>query len=143
MTTTLNITVADGAVTPTRANPTDAGLDLYAYGEYNIDAGGTIYVDTGVAAEIPPNEVGILVARSSLHKRYPGAHLANGVGIIDSDYRGPIKAAITSNHTIHIPNGAKIVQLITIPITTPTINVVDTLNDTNRGTGGFGSTGHQ
>jgi|LSQX01.1.fsa_nt_gb dUTP pyrophosphatase len=140
MTHTLNITVAPNAKEPTRANPTDAGLDLYAHGDYIIAANTTILVDTGVAAAVPDGHVGLLFARSSLHKRYPGARLANGVGVIDSDYRGPIKAAITSHRSTYIEDGAKIVQLVIVPILTPKVEVVDSLDDTARGTGGFGST---
>lgn len=142
--TALNITVADGATTPTRANPTDAGLDLYAHGDHVLDQGVSQFVDTGISTAIPEGFVGKLIARSSLYNNCNGAMLVNGVGVIDADYRGTIKAHIVtfSEGGTVILNGDKIVQLVLVPIITPTINIVTELPDTERGAGGFGSTGN-
>lgn len=139
---TLRITAKDGAVIPHRAHPTDAGLDLFAHGDYFIPTGEAIKVGTGISAAIPENHVGLLFARSSLHTTFPGARMSNGVGVIDSAYRGEIIASITGkDDPILIHDGDKIVQLVILPIITPQVLLVDSLDDTDRGDGGFGSTG--
>jgi dUTP pyrophosphatase len=132
---------------PSRANPTDAGLDLRADGEYNIVHGERTLVNTGVSAKIPVGYVGLLVPRSSLSKE--GIMMTNSVGVIDADYRGPIMASLTSTRncgsTIH--KGDRIVQLLIVPIAVPELEVFEGTDeewvDTARGLGGFGSTGKQ
>ena len=120
---------------PTRAHPTDAGLDLAA--------SETTHIAPGVAVAIPEGHVGILAARSSLAVK-KAMTLANGVGIIDSDYRGEIKIPIIPLDGCHnlIQAGQKIAQLIILPIALPTVEVVNVLPESVRGLGGFGSTGH-
>ena len=128
---------------PTRAHPTDAGLDLAASETTHIAPGVVTLVPTGVAVAIPEGHVGILAARSSLAVK-KAMTLANGVGVIDSDYRGEIKVPIIPLDGCHnlIQAGQKIAQLIIIPIALPTIEVVTELPDSERGHGGFGSSGH-
>lgn len=141
LTDTLPVTLAPGALAPTRAHATDAGLDLYAHGKSSIPAHSAMLVDTGVSAAIPEGHVGLLFARSSLHGKFNGAHLANGVGVIDAAYRGTIMANIEAgDKRVTINNHDRIVQLVILPIATPSVTVVDTLDTTQRGTGGFGST---
>ena len=132
-----------GADLPTRAHPTDAGLDLYAAETVQVAPRVVTLVPTGLAVAIPEGHVGILAARSSLAAK-KSMTLANGVGIIDSDYRGEIKIPIIPLDGCHnlIQAGQKIAQLIILPITLPTIEVVTELPDTDRGDGGFGSSGH-
>ena len=127
---------------PTRAHPTDAGLDLAASETTHIAPGVVTLVPTGVAVAIPEGHVGLLAARSSLAVK-KAMTLANGVGIIDSDYRGEIKIPIIPLDGCHnlIKAGQKIAQLIITPIALPRLDVVAHLDDTTRGTGGFGSTG--
>lgn len=147
----LLMTCEPGAIPPVRSHPTDAGLDLHAYGTYTLTpddhSEGALpvtptLVDTGISAAIPPGRVGILVARSSLAGKFNGARLRNGVGIIDSDYRGTIKANIqVDRHTV-IPNGSRIVQLLIMPIDLPLPIIVSRLPETARNQGGFGSTGN-
>ena len=132
-----------GAELPTRAHPTDAGLDLHAAETTHIAPRVVTLVPTGIATAIPEGHVGLLAARSSLAVK-KAMTLANGVGIIDSDYRGEIKIPIIPLDSCHnlVQAGQKIAQLIIIPIATPTIEVVAELPDSERGVGGFGSTGH-
>lgn len=129
---------------PTRAHPTDAGLDLRAVKDYVICIGGTEFIDTGVHAEIDPGHVGIVALRSSMSKR--DLRMSNSVGIIDSDYRGSIKIPLKNDgvRLERIEAGERIAQLLTIPCSTPEVELVaslDDLSETDRGTGGFGSTG--
>ena len=126
---------------PTRAHPTDAGLDLAACETTHIAPGVVTLVPTGIAVAIPEGHVGILAARSSLAAK-KAMTLANGVGVIDSDYRGEIKIPIIPLDGCHnlIQAGQKIAQLIIMPIALPTVEVVSVLPDSERGNGGFGST---
>lgn len=128
---------------PTRAHSTDAGLDFAASETTHIAPGVVTLVPTGIAVAIPAGHVGILAARSSLAVK-KAMTLANGVGIIDSDYRGEIKIPIIPLDGCHnlIQAGQKIAQLIILPIALPTVEVVADLDETTRNTGSFGSTGH-
>ena len=128
---------------PTRAHPTDAGLDLAASETTQVAPRVVTLVPTGVAVAIPEGHVGILAARSSLAAK-KSMTLANGVGVIDSDYRGEIKIPIIPLDGCHnlIQAGQKIAQLIILPIALPTVEVVADLDETTRNTGSFGSTGH-
>ena len=128
---------------PTRAHPTDAGLDLAACETTHIAPGVVTLVPTGIAVAIPEGHVGILAARSSLAVK-KAMTLANGVGVIGSDYRGEIKVPVIPLDGCHnlIQAGQKIAQLIILPIALPTVEVVSELPESARGLGGFGSTGH-
>ena len=128
---------------PTRAHPNDAGLDLAASETTQVAPRVVTLVPTGIAVAIPAGHVGLLAARSSLAVK-KAMTLANGVGIIDSDYRGEIKIPIIPLDGCHnlIQAGQKIAQLIILPIATPTVEVVADLDETTRNTGSFGSTGH-
>ena len=128
---------------PTRAHPTDAGHDLAASETTHIAPGVVTLVPTGVAVAIPEGHVGLLAARSSLAVK-KAMTLANGVGVIDSDYRGEIKIPIIPLDGCHnlIQAGQKIAQLIILPIALPTVEVVAELPESVRGLGGFGSTGN-
>ena len=97
---------------------------------------------TGIAVAIPAGHVGLLIARSSLAVK-KAMTLANGVGVIDADYRGEIQVPIVTTDGCHnlIQAGTRIAQLIILPIALPTVEVVTELPDTARGNGGFGSTG--
>ena len=127
---------------PTRAHPTDAGLDLAACETTHIAPGVVTLVPTGIAVAIPAGHVGILAARSSLAVK-KAMTLANGVGVIDADYRGEIQVPIISLDGCHnlIQAGTRIAQLLILPIALPTVEVVSELPESARGHGGFGSTG--
>ena len=128
---------------PTRAHPTDAGLDLYAAETVHIIPNHVTLVPTGIAVAIPAGHVGLLIARSSLAVK-KAMTLANGVGVIDPDYRGEIKVPIVPIDGCRnvIFSGARIAQLVILPIALPTVEVVAELPESARGLGGFGSTGH-
>lgn len=131
-----------GADLPTRAHPTDAGLDLYAAETVQIAPRVVTLVPTGIAVAIPAGYTGLLISRSSLAVK-KAMTLANGVGVIDSDYRGEIKVPIIPLDGCHnlIQAGTRIAQLLILPIALPTVEVVSELPDSERGHGGFGSTG--
>jgi dUTP pyrophosphatase len=121
-----------------------AGADLYACLEQplTIGAGTTAFVPTGLAMEIPAGLVGLVYARSGLACK-KGLAPANKVGVIDSDYRGEIMVAL-HNHSqedITIDAGERVAQLVLAPYICAAYEEVDELEDTRRGTGGFGSTG--
>ncbi|OOE07018.1 dUTP diphosphatase [Fictibacillus arsenicus] len=125
---------------PTRAHPTDAGLDLYAAETVHVIPNQVTLVPTGVAVAIPAGHVGLLIARSSLAVK-KSMTLANGVGVIDPDYRGEIQVPITPLDGCRnlIQAGTRIAQLVILPIALPRLDVVAELPESVRGLGGFGS----
>ena len=124
---------------PKRANPTDAGADLMSTETVEIYPNEQKMIDTGVAVKIPEGYAGFVFNRSSQGKK--GITIPHSVGVIDSDYRGNIKIILknTSEDRYEIKIGDRIAQLVILPVLLPTF--VDAWNDTERGTGGFGSTG--
>ncbi len=132
------------AILPTYGSAEAAGADLYACleAEITVPAGGTVFVPTGIALEVPKGCAGLIYARSSLGTKR-GLAPANKVGVIDSDYRGEI-TVVLHNHGANaqkIAPGERIAQLVITPVLTPAYEEVAELTDTVRGTGGFGSTG--
>lgn len=129
-------------VAPVRATVEAAGLDLTADHDVTIPAGGSAWVCTGIAVALQPATVGKLYVRSSLGTKRDIV-LANGTGIIDSDYRGWIKAKLRNNSRkrVEITRGERIVQLVVQPVVTDNPVEADELPATERGAGGFGSTG--
>ena len=121
-----------------------AALDLHAC----IDEPVTIapharcMIPTGIAAAIPEGYVGIMAVRSSMGVKN-GINLANGIGVIDSDYRGQMHVTLynTTDEPYTVKCCDRIAQLMIVPVLHPTLRVVDTLPETARGEGGFGSTG--
>lgn len=125
---------------PFRANSTDAGADLYATSlEFKND--GRIVYGLGLAFEIPRGYVGLLTPRSSCSKM--GIQMPNSVGVIDSDYRGEVKAVFTESKPAPMVYrvGDRVAQLLIVPIELATFTEVEELSETERGIGGFGSTG--
>jgi len=139
---TLKCKVTDPKYTPTRANPGDAGLDLKAEENALLFPGDRQAVETGVSVEIPDGYVGLLCARSGNAARR-GLGIVNGVGVIDSGYRGPVNVLLINHgrRNVTISRGDRIAQLLIVPIETPDVEIVDRLSDSERGTGGLGSTG--
>lgn len=130
---------------PMRATNGSAGMDLYACidKEITIAPGELVVVPTGIAIELPDNScAAFLYARSGLGVKH-GICLANGVGVIDSDYRGEICAGLcnVSNKAYTISPDERICQMVIAPVILPTVTEVSELGDTERGAGGFGSTG--
>lgn len=127
---------------PLRAHPTDAGMDLYADQQTTIPPGEVVKIGTGTHIAIPEGFFGLLALRSSIGSGI--LSLANGVGIIDSDYRGELILAVRNNSshvTSTIYEGVRIGQLVIIPI--PEIELIEkeALDVTERNQSGFGSTG--
>ena len=127
----------EDAVTPSYAKNGDAGLDLTAthmtFDENFIEYG------TGIAVEIPEGYVGLVFPRSSVSKK-ENFYLKNSVGVIDSGYRGEIKLRFNQSDS-HYQAGEKVGQLIILPYPTIQLEEVEELSSTDRGQGGFGSTG--
>ena len=137
------------AVLPTQGSAEAAGYDLYSVDTFCIEPGETRLVHTGLAIEIPKNFWGGIYARSGLATK-KGLRPANCIGVIDSDYRGEIMVALhnDSANIQHIDAGDRIAQLVFHPVVKllpdesgEIWQIVAELSDTNRGDGGFGSTG--
>ena len=124
---------------PTRAHKTDAGLDIYAKDGQIVPAKESAIFDTGVHVEIPVGYVGMLKSKSGLNVK----HGITSEGVIDAGYTGSIVVKLYNHggYDYRVEKGDKISQLVIMPIITPGLEEVDTLEDTERGTGGFGSTG--
>ena len=134
------------AVVPTYGSPFSAGADLYACeeGDIVIAAGETRLIHTGIAVEIPNGYVGLIYARSGLASKR-GLAPANKVGVIDSDYRGEIMVALHNHSAIDqiVISGERVAQIVFTPYEAASFCVVDELDSTERGEGGFGSTGRK
>lgn len=139
------IKLSPDAKTPCYATPGAAAADLSACIEKPITLwpGQRKLIPTGISIELPNAEcVALLYARSGLAIKY-GVNLVNGVGVIDSDYRGEIKVPLVNsgNAFYTIEPGQRIAQLCVAPVLLAQFCEVEKLNDTKRGVGGFGSTG--
>lgn len=133
----------DSVPTPAYAKPGDAGLDLCAAQDASIDPGCREIISTGIAIAIPEGYAGFVQPRSGLAAR-EGLTIVNTPGLIDSGYRGEIKVIALNTdleNTIQIERGERIAQLVIQEVPVVTIDVVDELDATERGEGGFGSTG--
>jgi len=132
------------AQTPTYGSAEAAGADLYALKGAEIRAGETVLISTGLAMELPAGYAGLIYARSGLASKR-GLAPANKVGVIDADYRGEILVAL-HNHgqeTQTVSDGERIAQLVLTPVLRMDFQEAEVLEDTGRGTGGFGSTGRK
>ena len=134
----------ENAILPTYGSEEAAGADLYACLDEPVvvEPGATVWIPTGLAMEIPRGCAGLVYARSGLACK-KGLAPANKVGVIDSDYRGPV-TVVLHNHGAaaqSICHGERIAQMVITPVLTPAYEVSDNLSDTGRGQGGFGSTG--
>ena len=132
----------DRAVTPTYGTAAAAGADLYALDALTLAPGETARVHTGLALEIPDGYVGLIFARSGLATKR-GLAPANKVGVIDADYRGEIMVALYNQSSVPqtVEAGERVAQLVITPFLQALFEESDTLSDTVRGEGGFGSTG--
>lgn len=139
------VKLQDNAVLPTRGSNQAAGYDLYAClddEKLTIAPQHTVLVGTGLAVAIPDGYFGAIFARSGLASK-KGLRPANCVGVCDSDYRGEYKVALhnDSDSDQIITNGERIAQLVVLPYLPVAFELVDSLDNTERGDGGFGSTG--
>ena len=134
------------AMMPTRGSEQAAGYDLYAclggFEECKIKSGKTMKIGTGIAVEIPDGFFGAVFARSGIASKR-GLRPANCVGVIDADYRGEIIVALhnDSSETQTVSAYERIAQLVILPYLDVSLREVDKLSETDRGEGGFGSTG--
>ncbi len=128
------------AKTPSYAHYGDAGFDLFVPEAVTLEPGDRKTIPLGVAMEIPDGYVGLMFDKSSLSHKYGLKTFGN---VIDSGYRGEIHAGLInqSGQTQTLEAGQKIIQMLIIPVETVQIVEADTLNESSRGTGAFGSTG--
>lgn len=135
----MKIKLDNGAIMPTRAHATDAGLDLYARETQIVSAKDSAKFDTGVHVELPAGTVGMLKSKSGLNVN----HGITSEGVIDVGYTGSIVVKLYNNsgYDYTVNAGDKISQLVIMPILTPPLELVESLDETERGAGGFGSTG--
>jgi dUTP pyrophosphatase len=136
----------DNAVIPTYGSDFAAGADLYAALDepLTINPGETKFVPTGLAFEIPEGYAGFIYARSGLASKR-GLAPANKVGVIDSDYRGEVMVALVNlgQEDFIISDGDRIAQMVLCSYERAELQLVDELAETERGSGGFGSTGEK
>ena len=139
----LQIVCPDPRLMPTRAHATDAGLDLRCAEHFvPLAPGGRHLFDTGVAVKIPPGYVGLVHPRSGWAHKY-GITVNNAPGTVDAGYTGNVRVNLI-NHgqdVVSIGYGERIAQLLIQRVELPEIEIVDSLDTTTRGAGGFGSTG--
>lgn len=136
----IKVKLDEGAFAPVSAHKADAGYDLRTPTDVYIHNGCSEVIDTGVHIAIPEGYVGFLKSKSGLNVR---DHLT-GEGVIDSGYTGSIQVKLYNNGTYggkQFHRGDKIIQIVLLPILKPDIEIVDSLEETERGDNGFGSTG--
>jgi dUTP pyrophosphatase len=128
---------------PTRAYEGDAGLDLYALELVELAPGARAAVRTGIAVEIPPGQAGLVLPRSGLAARH-GIALVNAPGLIDAGYRGELRVLLLNTDRdvpFTVAPGERIAQLVLVRVETPLVAEVEELALSERGAGGFGSSG--
>lgn len=134
----------DRAILPTYGTMQAAGADLYVLLDeaVTIAPGQTVMLPTGLAIAVPEGYAGLIFARSGMASK---RHLApaNKVGVIDADYRGPLMVALHNHGSTPqtVEPSERVAQLVLVPVLMPEMELVEELEDTARGVGGFGSTG--
>ena len=136
----MNVKLDNGAVMPTRAHDTDAGLDLYCRETKMLWAGKSVVFDTGVHVELPHGYFGKIESKSGLNTKHGIVSLG---GVIDEGYTGSIVVKLYNcgSESYRFQKGDKIAQMIIQPYLAPALELVDFLEETERGNDGFGSTG--
>lgn len=135
----LKVTLEPGAKLPQRAHSADAGCDLFSREDATIYPNSGGIFDTGVHMAIPEGYVGFIKSKSSMHVN----HSAQSEGVIDSGYTGSIHVKLFNHgsRSVFVKEGQKIAQIVLLPIITPELEQVERLEDTDRGSNGFGSSG--
>lgn len=135
----MKVVLDKGAKMPTRAHSGDAGLDLYAREDAVVKAKGSYVFDIGVHIEIPYGAAGFIKSKSGLNVN----HGITSEGVIDYGYTGSIRVKLYNNsdEDYGVKAGDKISQLVVLPVVLTEEELVDSLEETERGNGGFGSTG--
>lgn len=128
------------AKVPTYAHATDAGMDMYAAAAVTIPAHERVLVSTGIAMAIPEGYVGLIWDKSGIATKRGVTTLA---GVVDAGYRGEVQIALynTTEETVTFAAGEKVAQMVIQPVLQPELIEVDELEQSERGKGGFGSTG--
>jgi dUTP pyrophosphatase len=135
--------LADDAREPTRAHDGDAGYDLFAVEAATLAPGERASVGTGIALAIPDGWAGLVLPRSGLAARH-GITIPNAPGLIDSGYRGEVRVLLLNadpRETFEVAAGDRIAQLLLVRHEAPEVVAVESLDETVRGAGGFGSSG--
>lgn len=127
---------------PTYAHPGDAGADLRALQPSTIMPGAFVTIRTGTAVAIPAGHFGLVAGRSGLGVKH-GIALVNGIGVIDSGYRGELLVGLINHgrEAFQVRAGDRVAQLLIVPFVTGSFLAADALEESERGEGGFGSTG--
>lgn len=135
----MKVMLDKGAYMPVRAHKDDAGLDLRSPDTFIVKAGKSLKIDSGVHVDIPAGYVGFLKAKSGLNVKYG----ITCTGVIDAGYTGSIVVKLYNNGSddVFFERGDKLTQLVILPIVCPDLVQADSLEDTERGDAGFGSTG--
>jgi dUTP pyrophosphatase len=134
----------EDAVVPERAYAGDAGLDLAACDRFELGPGERAVVGTGVAVAIPDGHAGFVQPRSGLAARH-GLSVVNAPGLIDSGYRGEIRVVLLNTdlrEAFVVEPGMRIAQLVVVAVPDASLREVEELPGSERGEGGFGSSGH-
>lgn len=135
--------LAEAARAPSRAHAGDAGYDLHAAESATLGPGERAAVGTGIAVEIPDGCAGLVLPRSGLAARH-GIALVNAPGLIDAGYRGEVRVLLLNTdrtETFEVAPGDRIAQLVLVRHEAPELTEVESLDETARGAGGFGSSG--
>jgi dUTP pyrophosphatase len=135
--------LSDAARPPAQAHPGDAGYDLFAAEAAAVEPGRRASVGTGIAVAIPDGCAGLVLPRSGLAARH-GITLPNAPGLIDSGYRGELRVLLLNTDpeaAFDVAVGDRIAQLLVVRFESPGVEEADSLDETARGAGGFGSTG--
>jgi dUTP pyrophosphatase len=128
---------------PRRAHTGDAGLDLHTLVPVTLGPGERSAVRTGIAIALPPGHAGLVLPRSGLARRH-GVALVNAPGLIDEGYRGELEVLLLNTDAdtpVHLEAGDRIAQLVVVPIPAVPVEETDELETSDRGEGGFGSSG--
>ena len=136
----MKIVLDNGAYMPEKAHDTDAGYDLRTPTECWLYAGESIVIDTGVHMQLPKHTAGLIVSKSGLNVK----HDITSTGLVDEAYTGSIRVKLYNHgpNDYRFEKGDKISQIMIMPVTeTQELELVDSLEETERGDGGFGSTG--
>jgi dUTP pyrophosphatase len=135
--------LSEAARPPARAHDGDAGYDLHAVEAASLRPGERASVGTGIAVAIPAGHAGLVVPRSGIAARH-GISVVNGPGLIDSGYRGEVRVLLLNTdaeRSFDVAPGDRIAQLVLVRVETPPLEEAELLDETLRGTGGFGSSG--
>lgn len=138
----MKVVLSDTAIKPTRATEGAAGYDLYAPTGGTLEPGKRVLVSTGVSVQVRPHMKLDVVPRSGLALKH-GVTVLNSPGLVDSDYRGELGVILVnlSDQPFTWERGERLAQFTISPVALPELEVVDELDATERGAGGFGSTG--